>query len=61
MTATDSAAALQNPGSVGVSAYLSSAATAGMTLSVDDLVATDPNAASQPQTAIGALMPGCGS
>lgn len=42
VTATDSAAALQNPGSVAVSAYLSSAATAGMTLSVDDLVATDP-------------------
>ena len=42
VTATDSAAALQNPGSVGVSAYLSSAATAGMTLSVDDLIATDP-------------------
>jgi hypothetical protein len=42
VTATDSAAALQNPGSVGISAYLSSAATAGMTLSVDDLIATDP-------------------
>ncbi len=44
LTSTDGTAALQRPGSVGVSAYLSSAATAGVTTSVDDLVATDPNA-----------------
>jgi hypothetical protein len=44
VTSTDGTAALQGPGSVGVSAYLSSAATAGVTMSVDDLVATDPNA-----------------
>ena len=42
--ATDSTAALQGSGSVGISAYLSSAATAAITLSVDDLVATNPNA-----------------
>jgi PKD repeat protein len=44
LTSTDGTAALQRAGSVGVSAYLSSAATAGVTTSVDDLVATDPNA-----------------
>jgi hypothetical protein len=43
-SATDGTAALQGSGGVGVSTYLSSAATTGMTLSVDDLVATNPNA-----------------
>ncbi|MGV8909528.1 MAG: PKD domain-containing protein [Propionicimonas sp.] len=44
VTSNDSTSALQGAGSVGISAYLSSTATAGITLSVDDLVATDPNA-----------------
>jgi hypothetical protein len=44
VTSTDSVAALQAPGSIGVSTYLSSTATAGVTMSFDDLVATNPNA-----------------
>lgn len=42
VTGTDSAAALQVAGGIGISSYLSSSATAGVTLSVDDLVATNP-------------------
>lgn len=38
VTATDGAEALQRPGSIGVSSYISSSATAAATLSVDDLV-----------------------
>ena len=44
VSAADTTAALQGPGGVGVSTYLSSAATTGITMSVDDLVATNPNA-----------------
>lgn len=43
-SAMDSTAALQRAGAVGVSSYVSSGATTGVTMSVDDLVATDPSA-----------------
>ena len=42
VSATDSTAALQAAGGVGVNSYLSSGATTGVTLSVDDLVAVTP-------------------
>ena len=42
VTATDSTAALQAAGGIGVNSYLSSGATSGVTLSVDDLVAVTP-------------------
>ena len=42
VSATDSTAALQADGGIGVSSYMSSSATTGVTLSVDDLVATTP-------------------
>ena len=41
-TATDTSAALQAAGGIGVSSYMSSSATAPITLSVDDLVAGTP-------------------
>ncbi|HYI53321.1 MAG TPA: PKD domain-containing protein [Microlunatus sp.] len=42
VSATDGTAALQVAGGIGVNSYLSSRATAGVTLSVDDLLATKP-------------------
>ena len=42
VSATDSTAALQTTGGIGINSYLSSGATAGVTLSVDDLVAMTP-------------------
>ncbi len=42
VSATDNTAALQAAGGIGLSSYLSSGATTGVTLSVDDLVATTP-------------------
>jgi hypothetical protein len=42
VSTTDSLAALQAPGGVGISAYNSSGATQPVTLSVDDLVAVTP-------------------
>jgi hypothetical protein len=42
VSATDSTPTLQAAGGIGVSSYLSSGATTGVTLSVDDLVVTTP-------------------
>lgn len=42
VTAADATAALQGPGGVGVSSYLSSGASTGVTLAVDDVIATTP-------------------
>jgi hypothetical protein len=42
LSAVDSTAALQASGGIGVSSYMSSGATTGVTLSVDDLVAVTP-------------------
>jgi PKD repeat protein len=42
VSATDSTQTLQAAGGIGVSSYLSSGATTGVTLSVDDLVVTTP-------------------
>ena len=42
VTAMDSTPALQAPGGIGLSSYLSSSATQGVTLSAGNLIATDP-------------------